>query len=132
MDGLRLDHVVVIEDEDKRIWKGCNLVDQGCQNRFNRRRLRGLECAQHTLPDVRVNPFDLAQGKRLQGGDKVSHAARQVIVALVQRDSGDGSSATTDPFAQQRGLAKAGRGGDEGELTVKPCIQLLNQARAWD
>jgi len=34
-------------------------------------------------------------------------------------------SAVVDPFAQQRGLAKAGRGGDEGELAVKSRVQPL-------
>jgi len=37
-----------------------------------------------------------------------------------------------DPFAQQRGLAKAGRGGDEGELALvkESRVQPFEQARA--
>ena len=36
------------------------------------------------------------------------------------------------PLAQQRGLTKPGRGGDEGELAVQPRVQPFNQARARD
>ncbi len=61
----------------------------------------------------------------------------RIIVAFVQRDPGEGSPAATDPFAKERGLAEAGRRGDERELAVKPCIQPFKQARArhqlwWD
>ena len=42
-----------------------------------------------------------------------------------------GRSATSDPFADQRGLAKAGGGRDEGQLSSRgeTFIQSLNQAR---
>ena len=33
-------------------------------------------------------------------------------------------------FAQQRGLAKAGRGGHEGQFAVQPRVQPFDQARA--
>ena len=56
--------------------------------------------------------------------------ANVVVVALVQREPGDGVLAANDPFAQQRRLAKAGRRGDEGELAVEARVQRLNQARA--
>jgi len=52
VDGFGLYHVVVIEDEGKRVWDGCNLIGQGCQNRFNRRWLRRLERTQYACPAI--------------------------------------------------------------------------------
>ena len=37
-----------------------------------------------------------------------------------------------NPLAQQCGLAKAGRGGDERVLAVKALVQPFNHAWAWD
>ncbi len=67
---------------------------------------------------------------RLQSCDDVCQKARWIVVAFVQRKPGDRPPAAGGPLAQQCGLAKAGWGGDEGELALQPCIQLFNQARA--
>jgi len=40
--------------------------------------------------------------------------------------------ATSDPFADQRGLAKAGGGGEKSQFAVKPRVQPLDQARTRD
>jgi len=65
-----------------------------------------------------------------QSGDAVGPKTGRVVVVFVQRDPGDGPLGARGPFAQQRGLAKAGRRGDEGELAVQTRVQPLDQARA--
>ena len=41
-----------------------------------------------------------------------------------------GRSATGDPFADQRGFTKTGRGRDEGQFAAETLVQLLDQAGA--
>ncbi len=36
VDWLGFDEVVVIEDEDKAVWDGVDLVDQRCEDRLHR------------------------------------------------------------------------------------------------
>ena len=43
-----IDHVVVVKDEDEIVRDGGDFVEQGRQNRFGGRRLRGLERSQRT------------------------------------------------------------------------------------
>ncbi len=85
---------------------GGDFIEQGCQNRFDWRWLRGLEHSQHPFSNIRCN--------RLQRSDEVSQKACGVVIPFVQRQPGDRSVTTGDPFADQRGFAKAGRGRDEG------------------
>jgi hypothetical protein len=60
---------------------------------------------------------------------EVSQKACGVFVPLVQRQPGGLSPATGDPFADQRGFAKAGGGGDEGQsAVVQTFVQPLGQA----
>ena len=66
------------------------------------------------------------------GSDNVAPEPGWIVVAFVQRMSDDRPLAASNPFAQQRGLAKAGRRGDEGELAVQARVQLLDQAWTRD
>ena len=96
------ERMVVIQDKDETVREGGDLIEQGCQNRFGGRRLRGLQHSQHPFANIRLNG--------LQSGDEVRQKACGVVVPFIQRQPGDrpGSLASGDPLADQRGLAKAG------------------------
>jgi len=66
----------------------------------------------------------------LYGSDKVGPETSWVVVAFIQREPGDGPPTASDPFAQQRRLAKAGRGGDERQLALKARGQPFEQTWA--
>ena len=106
-----INHVVVVKDEDEIVRDGGDFIEQGRQNRFGGRWLRGLEHSQHPCSNIRRN--------RLQSSDEVSQKAGGVVIPFVQRQPGDRSLATGDPFADQRGFAKAGGGRDEGQFAAR-------------
>ena len=91
VDRFGINHVVVVKHEDEALRDGGEFVDQGRQQRFGRRRLRGLERSQHTRANARRNPFDFAQGKRLQSRDEVGQKACEVVIPFVQRQPGHGT-----------------------------------------
>jgi hypothetical protein len=66
----------------------------------------------------------------MPGNDGVVPGIGRVVVALVQGISDDRPQAAGYSFAQQRRFAKAGWGGDQGQLAMDVRVQLLNQARA--
>jgi hypothetical protein len=66
----------------------------------------------------------------MPGNDGVAPGIGRVVVALVQRISDDRPHAAGYSFAQQRRFAKAGWGGDEGELAVEAHLQPFAPARA--
>ena len=119
-----INHVVVVQDEDEIVRDGGDFIEQGRQNRFGWRWLGGLEHSQHPFSNIRRN--------RLQSSDEVSQKACGVVIPFVQRQPGGRSLATGDPFADQRGFAKAGGGRDEGQLAVQTLVQPLDQAGAED
>ena len=121
-----INHMVVVQDEDEIVRDGGDFIEQGCQNRFDWRWLRGLEHTQHPFSNIRRN--------RLQSSDEVSQKAGGVVIPFVQRQPGDRSPATGDPFADQRGFAKAGGGRDEGQFAARreTLVQPLDQAGAED
>ena len=133
---LGLNDVVVVQDEEEMSREGSNFVEQGRQHRLGWRGLRRLEHRQHPHSNFRGKPFALrpcfAQGKRLQRRDEVSQKAGGVVVPFVQRQPRDRSPATGDPFADQRGFAKAGGGGDEGQLAalIETLVQAFDQLGA--
>ncbi len=61
--GLGIDRVVVIQDQDKALGDGGNLVEQGGQDRFDGGRLRGLEGGQNPLADTRGRPLADTRGR---------------------------------------------------------------------
>jgi hypothetical protein len=123
VDRPRIDRVVVIQHENEAIRQGGELVEEGRQDRFDRR-LRRL---QHSC-----NPGTGICGNRLDRRHEVGEEPRRVVVSLVQRQPGAGVSACGDPFAHQGCLAKSGRRGDEGELAMQSVVQLVEQAGAGD
>ena len=71
---------------------------------------------------------------RLQRRDQVGQEAAGVAVAFVERQPRRRSPAARDPFADQGGLAKAGRSGDQGQLVAgsEAFVQPLDQSRTED
>ena len=115
--------MVVVQYEDEMVRDGGDFIEQGCQNRFDWRWLRGLERSQHSCANICRN--------RLQSSDEVSQKTGGVIIPFIQRQPGDRPPATGDPFADQRGFAKAGGSRDEGQFTAaETLVQPLDQARA--
>ena len=115
MDGRCADEVVIVEHEHKVLWDGRKFVDQERQNRFDCRRLWGLEHRRRRLADARLD--------RLQRGNEIGQKADRVIVSLVYRNPRDRNLALGEPTAHQRRLAKARRGRDEGEFVRKPAFK---------
>lgn len=116
--------MVVVEDEDEIVLDGGDLIEQGRQDRFGRWWLRGLEHPQHPFSKIRLN--------RPQSGEEVSQKACGVAIPFVQRQPGGRTLGPGEPFADWRGLTKAGWGGDEGQSAVQTLVKLLDQARSED
>ena len=125
-------YVVVVKDEGKMVRDGGDFIQQGRQNRFGWRWLRGLQQTQHTFANMRRNRFDSAQDKRLQSRDEVSQKACRILIPFVQRQPSGRSLGTRDPNACQRRFTKAGGGRDEGQFAVQTLVQPLDQAGAED
>ena len=68
----------------------------------------------------------------MQGLSQIGRKHNQFVVTLVQRQPGDGSIGTGGPFAEKRGLAETGGGGDEGQPAVDALFQAPDQTRAKD
>ena len=111
MDPCRVDEVNIVQHQDKWLGRGGNVVDQGCHHRLDQGDLRGPQQAQDITAQ---GPLHL-----LQGSDEVLHKAHRVVVAFVQGEPGDSPRTMTDPLAEQRRLAKAGRSRDEGQFAGK-------------
>ena len=52
VNRLGINHVVVVEDEDEMVRDGGDFIEQGGQNRFGWRWLRGLEHTQHPCANL--------------------------------------------------------------------------------
>ena len=81
VDRFGINHVVVVKHEDEALRDGGEFVDQGRQQRFGRRRLRGFERSQHTRAKARRNC--------LQGRDEIGQKACEVVIPFVQRQPGN-------------------------------------------
>jgi len=131
IDRSGIDQVVVVKDEDELPARGRDLVQERGQECFGARRLGGLERSQHLCSD--------AGEEGLQRRDEVGQKARGRAVRCVQRKPGDANPsfarlATGEPFADQRGLAEAGGGRDEGQFVAgrETLVQPLDQPGARD
>ena len=121
-----INRMVVIQDEDEIVRDGGDFIEQGCQNRFDGWRLRGLEHIQHPCSHIRRN--------RLQSSDEVSQKVRGIVIPFVQRQPGDAnlgfaSLATGGPFADQRSFTKTSGRRDEGHLA---CSEVLRSVARSD
>ena len=117
-----INQVVVVEDEDEIIGNGCDFIEQGCQNHFGWRRLRGLEHRQQPCAHIRLN--------RLHGSDEVRQEACGVVIPFVQRQPGRLSLAVSDPCADERALAKAGSRRDERQFALHTIVEPLDEPGA--
>jgi len=123
VDLFEFNEVVVVEEEDESYVTLRYFVDDGRNKQFGRRRLWRLQDAHYCSAHVGVDG--------LQGGDEVRPETGWIIVALVERRPGGQSSAAGDPFADRRALAKAGRGGEEGQpaTLLRRLGEALDQVR---
>ena len=125
VDCGQRDGVIVVEDEHKPAVKRSDIVDECRDQRLYGRGLKGLEAHLARLSQADI---DL-----LQSSDDVREKAGQIVVSLVERNPSDAHTrlAASDPLAEQRGLAKTGRSGDEGQLgtQAQPIIQPFDQTR---
>jgi hypothetical protein len=57
-----------------------------------------------------------------------------IVVAFIEREPSDGLLTTGEPFADEGGFAKPGRGRDEGNAgrVTQPVIETLDEAGAED
>ena len=101
-----------------------DLIEQGRQDCFGWRWLRGLKHTQHPFPNIRRN--------RLQSSDEVRQKAYGVAIPCVQGQPDHRPVATSHPCADQRGFPKASGGSDEGQFAVQALVQPLEQAGAAD
>ena len=121
---LRVEQVVVVENEDNKRRERGDLVQQRGEDRLELRRLR---CAERG-DDPRVK----VRSDRQQGRSEVREEAGGVAVPLVEGQPRNAQlrvdpGETGDPFGKERGLAEAGRCGDEGQLAGEASV--LPQAR---
>ena len=77
VDWFRIDHVVIIQDQDEMVRDGGDFIEQGCQDRFDGRRLRGLE----RMPTPLLQYFAC---NRLQSRDKVRQKAGGIVIPFIQ------------------------------------------------
>ncbi len=106
------------------VFYGGQVIEQGCQNRFGWRWLRGLERTRYSFPNIRRN--------RLHSSDKVRQKACGVVLTFVQGQPGSGLSASGEPFADQCSFPKAGGGRDECQFAVQTLAKPLEQVGTAD
>src|SRR5436190_2123538 len=94
-----IENVVVVKDKDEMVRERGDLIEQGRQNRFGWRWLRGLEHTQH--------PFSNSGRNHPYSSNQVGQKACSVAIPFVQRQPGHLLVTTSDPFADQRGFPKA-------------------------
>ena len=70
--------------------------------------------------------------KPLQGGDQVGEETHRFVILGIERQPGNGAAALGKPLSHERGFAEACRGGDEGERTLHPLLESLDEASATD
>ncbi len=126
----RVNGVVVVEDEDKRVGDGRNVVQQGGEQGLLGRRLGRLQRRQHACAHAR--------GDRLQRGDEIRQKADRVAVAFVKRQPGDRLPTDGDPLAEQRGFTATGGSRNKRQLAsdalirAQPLVQAHQQLRTLD
>ena len=124
VDLMRLDHVVVVQGQDRVDPDGAERIQQGGQDRLDGRRLGGLEQGQGRGAQARLDPVQRCQD--------VAPEAHLVIVARVQGEPSQRDRAAgwgRAPGTEQSGLAVAGRRRDERERAPQPCVQAVGQVR---
>ena len=120
MHRLRLDQVVVVQDQHHLVGSSGQLVDQRRHQPLERRRCRRAEQRGDPLGDPRPHP--------LQRGDHMPPEPRRVVVGFVQRQPPNRPPAAPGPVGQQGCLSKARRGADQGKGPRQSLAELAHQA----
>ena len=74
---MSVDDVVIVEDQDDILRDGVELVEHGCQDRFDRWRLSRLQEGDSTRANARCHG--------LQRGNHVSPKGRRMVIAPLER-----------------------------------------------
>src|SRR5574341_58400 len=105
LDRFGINDMEIIKNEDEIVRDGSDFIEQGCQYRFSRRRLRGADHMEQSFAHCGSN--------RLQSSDKVHEKASRISIPVIQRQPGNRMLATGDPFTDQRRFSKASGSRDE-------------------
>ncbi len=121
---LRADHVIVIEHQQRavRIRPGGQFVDQGCHQRFERRRSGRAE--------QRGNPFANCRTCPLKRSHHVAPEPGRVVIPCVQRQPRHRLLTAPRPVGQQDRLAVSGRRAHQDQPLGQAFIEPLRQPRA--
>src|SRR5712691_5357713 len=113
MDGWLGDQMVVIQYQRHLVWQRSKPIDPDGQDGFNgrKRRERGrLQERQGGCPTARMDARERSE--------YIEPEAGQVVIILLQRDPGRWKRSVLEPGSEEGGLAKAGRGCEEGERAL--------------
>ena len=89
MNWLRVDRMIIVEDEDERSVEFGDLIQEVCQQYLEWWRLTRLEQSKCGIANARV--------RRIERRQDVHPKTRGVIVAFVERDPGDLKLALGNP-----------------------------------
>jgi hypothetical protein len=105
--GFRVDQVEIIQDQNKLVRGGSQLVGQKTNDILELSRLDTLEHVRKIASD--------AWSHRLQGGEQISQKTGRVIITRVQRKPGGRDSRLFQPAADQRAFAVTSGGRHKNE-----------------
>ncbi len=63
-----INHMIIIQDEDEIVRNGGDFIEQGCQNRFSGRWLRGLERTQRPCSNICRNRLQSRRRGKSENG----------------------------------------------------------------
>ena len=120
---LALDHVIVVQHQDRRTGQRGELVEQQRQHGVEQAHARSPQRRQRMPPDGRIDPVE-----RLH---HVGQQAQRIVVALVEvHPAGRAARPLSGaPRRQQGRLAEAGRCAHQGELLAGPGAEGRKQMR---
>ena len=127
-DGLVVHQVIIVQHQDATssvsrtglAREGLQVVGQHVGQPGRRRQFGRGQQAQGVGAGLRVCGT--------YSGDEVVEEDDQIIVALIQREPGVRMAAGRQPVAEQRGLAIAGRRGDERQWVLQTTVETLPYA----
>jgi hypothetical protein len=122
MHVLRVDQVVIVHHQHHVLRRFGQVVDQRRDGRHERGRRR--------VGDQETRPFGHPRARPAHGGGDVAPEPHGIVVALVQRQPGDGSPVNPHPLGEQRRLAEPRRRADQHELAPGRGPQPLQQPGA--
>src|SRR5690606_16018041 len=124
VNRLGIDQVIVVEDQYELIPGGGDVIDEGGQDRFDGRGLRGFKGGQYRRPDFRRD--------RLHGRDEVSQKAARFAIAFIEGQPRDRPASAFDPLANQRRFPETGGSRNDGHSALQAPVQPFDQPGTRD